>query len=172
MITRVAVSLGLVIVLCPTLLLGITNIQPVSTKEYDHPFVRYLESRYQEYLTAEKSGDIEKYKQLRPKEIIEFMEDNLRKRNKLQFFKERLIDLSQYSHELKTFRFYQCEVFDDAARLTYINDSPREVHIETLIILFHFQDNLWKVGKMIHTVEHSKEKTLDDVLQDAYAKFK
>ena len=107
------------------------------------PFVQELQKRYDLFLESSKKGDVETYKTTRTKEIIDFMEDHLKKNDMLQDFGREIQNLSHYDHpNYKDFQFLGCDIKGDTARLAYQGDSPikdasGQPRVNFLIIMFH-----------------------------------
>lgn len=116
----------------------------------DDPFVQMLEKRYDLYLDAIKKGDVGTYKTMRPKEIIAFMQDQLERNDMVRDFGREIQKTTDEQQDYKKFKFSGCNVKGKTARLSYQrysdhNDVPSKPQVEFLIIMFHLEDDVWKV---------------------------
>ena len=105
------------------------------------------------------------------------MERYLKKNNMSQdSLGQEIQKLAKYDRDYKELRFIVCDLKGKTARLAYqgdskISDTSGKTRLDFLIIMFHLEDDLWKIGylKKVGTPKIKEDGTvsvLEDVLDD------
>ena len=124
---------------------------PINTTDSSHPFVKMLEAQYDTYLDAARKGDVEAYKRTRTVDVVTFMEEHLKKQNKLNDFGSMIQEMTAYDPSYRDFQFIACDTAEGIARLAYMRDSEirdasNKPRLEFLFLMFHREAGSWRIG--------------------------
>lgn len=145
-----------------------------NTTNRAHPFVKQAELIYQQYLEAEKRGDVDLYKRTRSNAAYEGTIENLKRMGKpasdlssmLKMVAVRQTDLSQFT-------FVRCDTKTNVARLLYQRDGKDEYGptVEFAAFMIHLEEGEWRIGWVGNNpgpkIFRGKERTVDEILENS-----
>jgi len=119
---------------------------PAPATDTDNPFVRLLVERYKAYRLAAKKGDVKAYEAARSRETVYAMRNHLAKIDKMDEYSSIITRLAKNHVDLEEYGFHRIDRNADTVRLIYERLNPETQITEYAVIMFHFEDNEWKVG--------------------------
>lgn len=121
----------------------------LDTTDRADPFIQYAENLYQQFLTAQKNGDVPTYTKLRTKEVNNVTVRHLEKIGKpLNELGPMLTGLSEHAIDLASYDFIRSDSKPGVARLLYKREGRNQngQSLDFAVFMLWWEEESWRIG--------------------------